>query len=134
MPLYHEFVNFKNYRDLHAPFAEALLKLDTLPRKIISRWWAGQSKEYFEKLIEMYKGVVTHIINFKIRTRHTERTYIGYEPNLELSLRMLRFLFYTNHQQRQIKVPYGVFHLPELIEVAQLEHDYIIWLMDKNVT
>lgn len=81
----------------------------------------------------MFKGVVLHIINFKIRANSDEKVYIDYDPNLDVSLRMMLFLFQINHKQRSCKVPYDIFHLPELIEVTHLEHDYIIWLMDRNV-
>lgn len=154
LPLYHEFINSKHYLKLHSPFSRAIIKLEENPRKIISKWWARQPKEYFERLIDIFKGVALHVIQFVVQ-RYTSnpcnsggsgssssttsggdapKTYIGYEPNLEIALIIMKMLFRINHKQRAHKVPYELFHLPELNEVCNLQQDYIFWLMDKNVS
>lgn len=132
LPLYHEFINSKNYSVLHCPFGRAILRLQDNAKKVITKWWARQSKEYFERLVEVFKGVATHIIHFKLKTGADQKQYISYEPTLEMSLKVLLILFRINHQQRFAKVPYDIFHLPEIMEVANLQQDYIFWLMDKN--
>lgn len=133
LPLYHEFLNSKHFLILHTPFCKAFFQLNEIPKRIIGNWWAHQNREYFERLIEIFKGVVTYIIQFNIPKTTADNVYISYEPNLELCLKMLQFLFRLNHQQRIDKVPYDIFHLTELMEVANIQHDYLFWLMDHNV-
>lgn len=152
LPLYHEFINSKHYLKLHSPFSRTIIKLEENPRKIISKWWARQPKDYFERLIDIFKGAALHIIQFVVQ-RYTsggstssttstgnesqqqqQKTYIGYEPNLEIALIMMKMLFRINHKLRAHKVAYELFHLPELDEVCNLQQDYIFWLMDKNVS
>lgn len=66
LPLYHEFINSKNFLHLHTPFAKALLGLDKIPFKIISNWFASQSLDYFERLVGIYKETVKYLMHFEI--------------------------------------------------------------------
>lgn len=66
LPIYHEFVNSKNYETLHTPFSNAVLRLKEIPRKIVVMWWAQTPIDWFENLVSNYKNVVAHIISFKI--------------------------------------------------------------------
>lgn len=67
LPLYHEFVNSKNYLRLHSPFSEALFKLNEIPQRVVRNWWSAEREEYFEKLVESFKGVVSYIITFNLK-------------------------------------------------------------------
>lgn len=66
LPLYHEFVNAKNYEKLHVPFSKAVVGLNEIPRKIVAKWWSQTSSEWFEHLVANFKNVVTYIISFKM--------------------------------------------------------------------
>lgn len=131
LPLYHEFVNSKHYRTLHAPFCRAVLQLTQNPRTIILRWWCDQSKDYFERLVDIFRGVVSYIIDYQVKTTAGAKPRVEYDANLELALNTMRLLFAANHHSK--KVPYDVFTIPELTENIDLRSDYVSWLMDKCV-
>lgn len=62
LPLYHEFNNAKQHKELHKPFVNAVLKLQPQANRVLGSWWAMASKDYFEKLVIVFKGVVGFII------------------------------------------------------------------------
>lgn len=66
LPLYHEFINSKNYEKLHTPFSNAVIRLNEIPRKIVAKWWSQTPLEWFEHLVSSFKNVVIYIISFKI--------------------------------------------------------------------
>uniref|UniRef100_A0A6B2EBR4 Putative hect e3 ubiquitin ligase n=1 Tax=Phlebotomus kandelakii TaxID=1109342 RepID=A0A6B2EBR4_9DIPT len=135
LPLYHEFINSKNYLKLHTPFCQAILRLSEWPSRIVHRWWSEQSVEYFERLVECFKGVVTYIVNFQCRRYREDassRLVIGYEKNLHLALNLMLNLFVSNHKYRTEKVPYDVFYVSELHETVDIQKDYLMWLNDKD--
>uniref|UniRef100_A0A1L8DT79 Putative hect e3 ubiquitin ligase n=1 Tax=Nyssomyia neivai TaxID=330878 RepID=A0A1L8DT79_9DIPT len=132
LPLYHEFINSKNYPKLHTPFCQAVLRLSECPARIVHRWWSEQSIEYYERLIECFKGVVTYIVNFQYRQDASTRLVIGYEKNLHMALSLLLNLFVTNHKYRTEKVPCDVFHINDLHETVDIQKDYVMWLQDKD--
>lgn len=74
MPLYHEFVNTKNYEHLHIPFSNAVLNLAEVPKKIVIKWWAETATEWFENLVSNFKNVVAHIISFQMIENNSETT------------------------------------------------------------
>lgn len=136
LPLYHEFANSKHYKTLHSPFCKAVLQLTKNPQIIVLRWWCNQSRDYFERLVEIFKGVVSHIIAYSVKLTHvpigeSTKPRVTYDESLELALNVMRLLFNAN--QRSKKVPYSVFTIPELAEIIDLRADYINWLMDRSV-
>jgi E3 ubiquitin-protein ligase HERC4 len=79
LPLYHEFINSKNFLRLHTPFAKALLGLEKIPFKIISNWFASQSLDYFEKLVNIFKETVKYLLHFqlnKIRNANNQVSFL----------------------------------------------------------
>lgn len=134
LPLYHEFINSKNYQKLHTPFSNAVLRLPQCPSRIVHKWWSEQSVEYFERLIECFKGVVTYIVNFQYRQDASSRLVIGYEKNLHMALNLMLNLFVSNHKYRTEKLPYDVFYVNELHETVDIQKDYLMWLYDKDST
>lgn len=94
--MYHEFINSKNYEKLHTPFSRAVLGLTKISQNILSHWWAEQSIDYFERLVENYKNVVMHILTFKFAKNHSNSTdveppsvEVTYERNLDMALKFL---------------------------------------------
>ncbi|CAD7081549.1 unnamed protein product [Hermetia illucens] len=133
LPLYHEFVNAKNYLRLHTPFCQAVFKLSAIPGKIVSEWWASLPAEFFEGLVTNYKSVVLYIINFNFaKKREDDKRILVYEPNLTLALNFLLYLHRINHLQRKDRVSYGIFYMPELMDFVDIQQDYVQWIMDKN--
>ncbi|XP_055679804.1 probable E3 ubiquitin-protein ligase HERC4 isoform X2 [Lutzomyia longipalpis] len=132
LPLYHEFINSKNYPKLHTPFCQAVLRLTEYPSRIVHRWWAEQSVEYFERLIECFKGVVTYIVNFQYRQEDGARLFIGYEKNLHMALNLMLNLFVANHKYRTVKVSCDAFYINDLHETVDIQKDYVSWLQDKD--
>nr|XP_014095758.1 probable E3 ubiquitin-protein ligase HERC4 [Bactrocera oleae] len=135
LPIYHEFVNSKNYETLHTPFSNAVLRLKEIPRKIVVMWWAQTPIDWFENLVSNYKNVVAHIISFKIAANsggNFEKKLVSYNSNLSAALNLLVVLHKINHKQRLEKIEYDIFHWPELTDYVDIQQDYIHWLFEKN--
>lgn len=134
LPIYHEFINSKNYEKLHTPFARAVIGLTHLPLTILTNWWSKQSSDYFERLVESYKGVVMHILTFKFAksnnisdTEEMELPTVTYEPNLDVSLKMLKLLNEINMNQRSNRLSYETFYLPDITDMVNLQKDFYRW-------
>lgn len=132
LPCYHEFVNSKNYEKLHTPFGRAVLNLTKISKNILKTWWAEQSIDYFERLVENYKDVVMHILRFKFAKNNSnssdiELPSVNYEPNLEAALKMLEILFDINMNQRKERLSYEKFYLPDITEMVNLQKDFYRW-------
>jgi E3 ubiquitin-protein ligase HERC4 len=133
LPLYHEFVNSKNYIKLHTPFCKVMLNLDKIPLKIISGWYSMTTPEYFERLIAVFKNVLLYFFHFKLSEIQLQSTkQVMYQDNFYIVLNYICLLYHINHQQRQEKVPYEVFHIPEITEYFEIRQDYISWCADMN--
>lgn len=114
---------------LHSPFCRAVLALQDIPRKIISIWWVNQPTEYYEKLIENFKAVVAHIINFNFNNMRSSdgKKIIKYEPNMVLALRFMLILYRINHLRRDNRIPCEIFYLHDLIDTVDIRCDYLHW-------
>jgi E3 ubiquitin-protein ligase HERC4 len=135
LPLYHEFMNAKNYTKLQSPFGEKLLVLGKIPLKIITGWWTLQACDYFERLVDSFKGVVSFILHAQVSRVVTvagDKQMARYDKHLVTCLNILLMLFRINHQERKQKVPYEAFNLPEVTELLDVRQDYIQWLFDTN--
>lgn len=131
--MYHEFVNSKNYAKLHSPFCRAVLSLKDIPFKILSNWWAIQSNDYFERMVEAFKNVVLHIITIEMKKdRITSAAQLAScEANLELALKTLGKLNKINDKTRTSRISYETFYLPELLDYLNLQADYVTWITGK---
>ncbi|XP_059219766.1 probable E3 ubiquitin-protein ligase HERC4 isoform X1 [Stomoxys calcitrans] len=135
LPLYHEFVNSKNYDKLHTPFSQAVIKLKDIPRKIVAKWWSQTSTEWFEHIVAYYKDVVAYIISFKIPhniSSESEKRLVTYNSNLIAALNLIVFLHGINHKERKDKIHYESFHWSELADYVDVQQNYIYWLFDKT--
>lgn len=122
-------MNTKNYQKLHTPFSRAVLSLKKIPSVILQQWWADSPVEYFERLVDNYRNTVIHIINYTFRKRENQPLpCVTYERNLEYALKMSELLFRINLSQRQKKVSYELFYIPDLLDTINLQDDYIRWL------
>lgn len=132
LPIYHEFINVKNYEKLHTPFGRAVLSLTKLAQNILKTWWAEQSIDYFERLVENYKDVVMHILTFKFAKNNlsdsseVELPSVTYEPNLEMALKMLQLLYDIN-MNRKNRLSYETFYLPDIVDMVNLQKDFYRW-------
>uniref|UniRef100_A0A1Q3F9S7 Putative hect e3 ubiquitin ligase n=1 Tax=Culex tarsalis TaxID=7177 RepID=A0A1Q3F9S7_CULTA len=136
LPMYHEFINSKNYSKLHSPFSQAVQSLQKIPLKIVTQWWSNQTKEYFERLLENFKSVVLYIMEFKFPkvVGGDTRQEIRYEPNLASMLNLMAILYKINHTQRTEKLPYEQFHISEIDDMFDIRLDYVRWMTDANGT
>lgn len=135
LPLYHEFANAKNNQTLHSPFSEAVMRLPEIPQRILKQWWGSQSVEYFERLVECFKGVVAYVIHFNFKQADEEqKTIVRYEKNLLLALQFLRLLYEINDGYRRHRVPDETFVLCDLTENVDIQGDYVGKLLNKNVS
>lgn len=129
LPLYHEFNNPINYPKLHVPFIRAVLSLDKVSLSILMQWWAEQSNDYFERLIESFKFVAAYIITFQ-NTKpplSSELPILMNDPNLEMALKMLEFLFEINNTLRLHRLPCKVFHFSGIRRVINLKKEFYRW-------
>lgn len=62
LPLYHEFNNLKQYKLLQKPFASAVLSLREPASKVVASWWSMMNRDYFERLVYMFKNVASYIL------------------------------------------------------------------------
>lgn len=132
LPVYHEFVNSKNYGKLHSPFSRAILGLNEIPLKIISNWWANQSPEYFERLVANFKGVVLYIISIELKKGMSSQQQTACETNLELALKTLALFCNINDKMRTVRIAHDVFYLPELLDYVDLQSDYVAWFRNQK--
>lgn len=117
---------------MHTPFSRAVLGLAKIPQNILAHWWAEQSVDYFERLVDHYKDVVTHIITFKFaesgsNSSEAEMPSVSYEPNLDMALKMLKLLFHINMNQRTNRLSYETFYLPAITDMVNLQKDFYRW-------
>lgn len=143
LPLYHEFINVKNYPVLHTQFGRRFLGMAQIARKVVLQWWATVSVEYFEKLIAHFKNVVCYIMNHKLQkviinynpdTSHQNppRGLIKFDIHLETVLDVLKELFFSNRFDREKPVPYETFYVPGLAESVHLQKDFCEYYMSEQ--
>ena len=94
LPLYHEFINSKNYKKLQTPFATAIMSVDEIPLKIIKQWYANAPLEFFERLIQVYLDVVKYFFQIELRKVRTSNKQVVNEPNLVMALSILSMFYF----------------------------------------
>ncbi|XP_044727132.1 probable E3 ubiquitin-protein ligase HERC4 isoform X2 [Chrysoperla carnea] len=129
LPLYHEFINPKHHNVLHRRFAQSLLSLTPQAKRVVGLWWSSTSNDYFERLVEIFKGVVLYILRHQNIPKN--RT-INYDTSLQAVLNVLACLNKLNHSLDGLKVPYTIFHLPEIADFVDVRVDYLNWLADTH--
>lgn len=73
LPLYHGFVDPINYNSLQYPFSRAVLDLKLEARIIVGKWWSKAPAYYFERLVRIYKCVVSHFVKRPTADKVTAR-------------------------------------------------------------
>lgn len=110
--------------------ANAILNLNDKYQNTIYTWWAQQSKDYFENLIECFKSVVAHIIiPFSVQKNSLNNVLVANQLNLKLALKILKILYNTNNPN----VPNNIFAIPELVDLDGLANDYRNWMINYKV-
>ncbi|KAH8255246.1 hypothetical protein KR038_007527 [Drosophila bunnanda] len=134
LPLYHEFVNSKHYKSLQVPFANAIFKLTENPRKVLIKWLAQTSSEYFEHLVQNFLHVVVHIISIKMglavvnHAAERRQRLLPYSSDLEVILKLISMLCSINNR-RDDRLNYQVFYWPDLADYADVQQEYVQWIM-----
>lgn len=129
LPFYFEFNNPKQYKKLHHPFAKAVLKLQEQPTRVLGRWWSSMKNDYFERLVNVFKSVVSYIISHQSIPQNET---VKFDASLVAMLDLLMFLNKLNHSMDGLKVPYDTFHLNDLSDYVDVRIDYITWLTDSS--
>lgn len=62
-----------------------------------------------------------------MNTSEPELPVVTYEPNLDMALKMLKFLFQINNNQRTQRLSYETFYLHEINEMVDLQKDFYRW-------
>jgi E3 ubiquitin-protein ligase HERC4 len=130
LPLYHEFVNSKNYSKIHTPFCTILMSLEEIPRRIITTWYSHTTIEYFERLIDIFKDVIKYFLQCEISKVQGVEKQLKFESHFYTALNMLSLLYHINHQERKEKVPYDIFHINEITNYFDIRNDYVAWSQD----
>lgn len=149
LPLYHEFMNPRQYELLHIPFATALLNLRTEAAKILGKWYSSMTTDYFERLILIYKQCLTYLMEQPgvVDTNGD----IVWNRKLSQCLQVLQILNTVNnktissaehidsgrsynqlrpavpHDERS-RVSYTSFYMPELSTLCDIRIDYFRWI------
>ncbi|KAK0090592.1 hypothetical protein PV325_010558 [Microctonus aethiopoides] len=121
LPLYHNFPQPTNYKSIQIPFAQALINLKSEARKIVGLWWCKAPIQVFHRLIRTYKAVILVLMKQSRRDNYS----------LKLTLDMLQFIYKLNQTEIDNgvgRVPYEVFHLPELNDLMDIRTEYMSWL------
>ena len=136
LPLYHEFINSKNYQNLQTPFATSIMSVDEIPLIIIKQWYANAPIEFFERMIQVYLDVVKYFFQIELKKVRNANKQVINEPNLVLALSILSMFYLINHLDRLDgqKVPYEAFHIPDISDIFEIRQDYVQWCMDNNVS
>ncbi|XP_008552683.1 probable E3 ubiquitin-protein ligase HERC4 isoform X2 [Microplitis demolitor] len=130
LPLYHGFSEPTNCETLQRPFAKALINLKPEARKIVGIWWSKAPVQVFYRLIRSYKAVILFIMK---QTKNIDTMHFSSDSTLKLSLELLKFINKLNQTENEgLRVPYDVFHLPELTEMIDIKSDYFKWLSNAD--
>nr|XP_018911277.1 PREDICTED: probable E3 ubiquitin-protein ligase HERC4 isoform X2 [Bemisia tabaci] len=121
MPFYHEFDNPKHQNQLQVPFAEAILNLRDTQAEVLGYWYRMMSEEYFERLIRIYKIVVSDQLHRMNNLNWSKALYVAVE-----------FLAKMNTLNNNLKVPYSTFYIPELTEKVDIMEDYCQFALNPN--
>jgi hypothetical protein len=141
LPWFHGFVNPKNrYRQLHIPYAIALLALSPLPLEIVEHWWSLISSRHLNRVVRAYKLAVSCILDVtpKVYPKTPQEvsaifivlksTIFKQKLYLRPCLNLLKRLNAINiaHQ----KIPFESFYIDDLSEKYNIVQDYASWLMN----
>ncbi|XP_074114666.1 HECT and RLD domain containing E3 ubiquitin ligase 4 isoform X1 [Cotesia typhae] len=130
LPLYHGFTEPTHCESLQRPFAKALNNLKPEAKKIVGIWWSKASVQVFYRLIRSYKAIILLIMK---QTKNIDNMHFSSDSTLKLSLELLKFINKLNQTENEgLRVPYDVFHLPELTTLINIRTDYIKWLSNSD--
>ncbi|KAM3967385.1 HECT and RLD domain containing E3 ubiquitin ligase 4 [Aphomia sociella] len=130
LPLYHEMRNPRRHPELQGPFAEAFNKLSSLPQKIVQMWWAAQSIEYFEMLVDIFKSVIVFELMQPV-VRANKKIYFTHSILQILNaLSSLNKINFSNPKKPKISAE--CFYIEDLCNYVDIATDYINWITDKT--
>ncbi|XP_017765568.1 PREDICTED: probable E3 ubiquitin-protein ligase HERC4 isoform X2 [Eufriesea mexicana] len=128
LPLYHGFANPPNCNVLHKPFCKAVLALKPEVLEIVTNWWLTAPSYYFERLVRVHKSVVLHYVK-----QSKPNKDVLWDETLQVVLDFLYLLNKLNNESGDgNKIHYSTFHLPELVDLIDIENDYIEWISEKE--
>ncbi|XP_066248449.1 probable E3 ubiquitin-protein ligase HERC4 isoform X1 [Euwallacea similis] len=130
LPLYHEFNNPKQYLKLQKPFASGVLNLKQPAHKVVGGWWAMMQPDYFEKLVNIFKNVVSYIL---MNQRIPQGRTVFYDAALVTMLDLMGYLSNLNRSVDGLIVSYEIFQIHELHDYVDVRVDYVLWLTDSDI-
>ncbi|XP_051937211.1 probable E3 ubiquitin-protein ligase HERC4 isoform X2 [Hippocampus zosterae] len=115
-----------NYVTISIPFAKSLLSLKEAPLKVLGNWWSTFEPQVFQRLVEVYKGVVVYLLQMhKVGIPSTEQRI--FTSFLDTSLQLLEILHLVNERGGHI-IQYDKFYIHELDDLIDIRNDYITWI------
>ncbi|XP_064418774.1 probable E3 ubiquitin-protein ligase HERC4 isoform X2 [Latimeria chalumnae] len=119
-----------NYTTLAIPFAVAIVHLEKAPLKVLENWWSLLEPSFFQKIVQLYKDVVVHLLKLsKIGIPPSERRI--FSSFLHAALKVLEVLHRVNEKAGQI-IQYDKFYIHELQDLIDIRNDYITWIQQMS--
>lgn len=104
-----------------------------MPLKILSNWWANQTNDYFERLVDIFKNSIIYIITIELKkdgsSMSAQRSAL--DTTLELILKTIALLSNINDKQRTSRIPFDSFYISDLKDYVDLQADYVFWISKK---
>ncbi|KAF1375974.1 hypothetical protein PFLUV_G00225760 [Perca fluviatilis] len=120
------FSDRNNYVTIAIPFAKSLLSLKEAPLKVLGNWWSTFEPRVFQRLVELYKGVVVYLLQMhKMGIPSVEQRI--FTCFLDTSLRLLEILHMVSERAGHI-IQYDKFYIHELDDLIDIRNDYVTWI------
>uniref|UniRef100_A0A8D0DFM0 HECT and RLD domain containing E3 ubiquitin protein ligase 4 n=1 Tax=Sander lucioperca TaxID=283035 RepID=A0A8D0DFM0_SANLU len=122
------FSDRNNYVTIAIPFAKSLLSLKEAPLKVLGNWWSTFEPRVFQRLVELYKGVVVYLLQMhKMGIPSVEQRI--FTCFLDTSLRLLEILHMVrNEEEKNPWICYDKFYIHELDDLIDIRNDYVTWI------
>jgi E3 ubiquitin-protein ligase HERC4 len=146
LPLFHMFRTGVKSNDimknLIAGYSRAVTRLSDYALEALDYWWSRINKQYFRKLIKIYKKSVEELLSIqdKENLRNSDQSNQNQKQNLQIDLQLhenlslclnlLSLLHKVN--QKSGKISYKEFYIEGISDKFDVKQDYIHWLISKT--
>jgi E3 ubiquitin-protein ligase HERC4 len=146
LPLFHMFrtgVKSTNImKNLIAGYSKAIIRLSDYALEALNDWWSRINKQYFRKLIRIYKKSVEELLSIQDRENlknsdqsnqnqnQNPQIDLQLHENLSLCLNLLSLLHKVN--QKSGKISYKEFYIEGISDKFDVKKDYVCWLISRT--